>query len=74
MRTTGRALLLTAAVLTSAFSIYGLASTETVSNFGRLTSLAVVLAFFFDIFLSSAWLALVYRGRQAVRDPHAASE
>jgi predicted RND superfamily exporter protein len=63
MRTTGRALFFTTVVLTSAFSIYGLASAGTVSNFGRLTALAVGLAFLFDIFLSPALLALVYRKR-----------
>ena len=40
MRTTGRALFFTTAVLTVAFSIYGLAEADTVSNFGKLTALA----------------------------------
>jgi len=61
MRTTGRALLFTTIVLTSAFSIYGFASAATVVNFGLLSALAVLLAFVFDIFLSPALLALVYR-------------
>ena len=64
MRTTGRALFFTTVVLTCAFAIYGFASSETVSNFGRLTALAVALAFLFDIFLSPALLALVYRGNR----------
>ena len=64
MRTTGRALFFTTAVLTVAFSIYGLAEADTVSNFGKLTALAVVLAFVLDVFLSPALLALVY-GRRA---------
>ena len=65
MRTTGRALFFTTAVLTVAFSIYGLAEADTGSNFGKLTALAVLLAFLFDIFLSPALLALVYRRRGA---------
>jgi uncharacterized protein len=69
MRTTGRALFFTTVVLTVAFSIYGFANAETVSNFGRLTALAVLLAFLFDIFLSPALLALVYRDRDP--DPRA---
>ena len=68
MRTTGRALFFTTVVLTCAFAIYGLASSETVSNFGRLTAFAVALAFLFDIFLSPALLALVYRGRRRESD------
>ncbi len=64
MRTTGRALLFTTVVLTSAFSIYGFASAATVANFGLLSALAVLLAFGFDIFLSPALLALVYRGQE----------
>jgi multidrug efflux pump subunit AcrB len=69
MRTTGRALLFTTVVLTSAFSIYGFASAATVVNFGLLSALAVLLAFVFDIFLSPALLALVYR-----RQEHAGSD
>ncbi len=69
MRTTGRALFFTTIVLTSAFSIYGFASATTVANFGLLSALAVFLAFGFDIFLSPALLALVYRGQE--RDPNA---
>ena len=65
MRTTGRALFFTTAVLTVAFAIYGLAEADTVSNFGKLTALAVLLAFLFDIFLLPALLALVYRRRGA---------
>jgi len=61
MRTTGRALLFTTVVLTSAFSIYGFASASTVANFGLLSALAVLLAFVFDIFLSPALLSLIYR-------------
>lgn len=64
MRTTGRALFFTTVVLTSAFMIYGFASSDTVSNFGRLTALAIALAFVFDIFLSPALLALVCRGHR----------
>jgi predicted RND superfamily exporter protein len=64
MRTTGRALLFTTVVLTCAFSIYGFATAGTVVNFGLLSALAVLLAFFFDIFLSPALLALVYRGQE----------
>ena len=69
MRTTGRALLFTTVVLTCAFSIYGFATAGTVVNFGLLSALAVLLAFVFDIFLSPALLALVYRGRE--REPSA---
>ena len=64
MRTTGRALLFTTIVLTSAFSIYGFASAATVAHFGLLSALAVLLAFGFDIFLSPALLALVYRRQE----------
>ncbi len=64
MRTTGRALLFTTVVLTCAFAIYGFATAGTVVNFGLLSALAVLLAFFFDIFLSPALLALVYRGQE----------
>ncbi len=64
MRTTGRALLFTTVVLTCAFSIYGFATAGTVVNFGLLSALAVLLAFVFDVFLSPALLALVYRGRE----------
>jgi predicted RND superfamily exporter protein len=51
-------------VLVSGFSIYGLATAESVVAFGLLTALAVFLAFFLDLFLTPALLALVYRGRQ----------
>jgi predicted RND superfamily exporter protein len=64
MRTTGRALLFTTVVLTSAFSIYGFAAAATVAHFGLLSALAVLLAFVFDIFLSPALLALVYRRQE----------
>lgn len=67
MRTTGRALLFTTIVLTSAFSIYGFASAETVAHFGLLSALAVFLAFGFDIFLSPALLALVYRSQEGTK-------
>jgi predicted RND superfamily exporter protein len=60
MRTTGRAVLFTTAVLTCAFSIYGFATAESVAYFGLLTALAVFLAFFLDLFLTPALLALVY--------------
>ena len=63
MRTTGRAVLFTTVVLTSAFSIYGFATAESVVAFGLLTALAVFLAFFLDLFLTPALLALVYRRR-----------
>jgi predicted RND superfamily exporter protein len=66
MRTTGRALLFTTVVLTCAFAIYGFATAGTVVNFGLLSALAVLLAFFFDIFLSPALLALVYRRQERV--------
>ncbi|MAG34054.1 MAG: hypothetical protein CL908_24505 [Deltaproteobacteria bacterium] len=65
MRTTGRALLFTTLVLTSAFGIYGLASAATVVHFGLLTALAVALAFVFDVLLSPALIALVYGDRRA---------
>ena len=64
MQTTGRAVLFTTAVLVSGFSIYGLATAESVVAFGLLTALAVFLAFFLDLFLTPALLALVYRGRK----------
>jgi hypothetical protein len=38
MRTTGRAVLFTTAVLTCAFSIYGFATAESVAYFGLLTA------------------------------------
>ena len=60
MQTTGRAVLLTTAVLVSASSIYGLATAESVVVFGLLTA----LAFFLDLFLTPALLALVYRERK----------
>ena len=69
MRTTGRALLFTTVVLTCAFSIYGFATAGTVVNFGLLSALAVLLAFVFDVFLSPALLALVYRQRERGREP-----
>jgi predicted RND superfamily exporter protein len=61
MQTTGRAVLFTTAVLVSGFSVYGLATAESVLAFGLLTALAVFLAFFLDLFLTPALLALVYR-------------
>jgi predicted RND superfamily exporter protein len=64
MQTTGRAVLFTTAVLVSGFSIYGLATAESVVAFGLLTALAVFLAFILDLFLTPALLALVYRGRE----------
>ena len=63
MQTTGRALFFTTAVLTAAFSVFGFAHAEPLSNFGRLTALAIVLAFVFDVLLSPALLALLYRRR-----------
>lgn len=42
---------------------YGLATAESVVAFGLLTALAVFLAFFLDLFLTPALLALVYRAR-----------
>lgn len=63
MQTTGRALLFTTLVLTSAFSIYAFARAATVVHFGLLTALAVLLAFILDIFLTPALLSLVYRRR-----------
>ena len=50
-------------VLTAAFSVFGFAHAEPLSNFGRLTALAIVLAFVFDVLLSPALLALLYRRR-----------
>ena len=61
MQTTGRAVLLTTAVLVSASSIYGLATAESVVVFGLLTA----LAFFLDLFLTPALLAPVYRERKS---------
>ena len=63
MRSTGRALFFTTAVLAAAFSAFGLAETTPLSNFGWLTTQAIVLAFVFDVFLSPALLTLVYRKR-----------
>jgi predicted RND superfamily exporter protein len=64
MRTTGRALLFTTLVLTTAFSIYGFSGAISIKTFGLLTALAIMLAFVFDLFLSPALLALVYRERR----------
>jgi uncharacterized protein len=61
MRTTGRALLFTTTVLASAFSVFGFSKVGSLASFGLLTSEAIVLAFAFDVFLSPALLALVYR-------------
>jgi len=63
MQTTGRALLFTTAVLAAAFLVFSFAHAEPLSNFGRLTALAIVLAFVFDVLLSPALLALLYRRR-----------
>jgi predicted RND superfamily exporter protein len=64
VRTTGRALLFTTLVLTTAFSIYGFSGAISIQTFGLLTAFAVTLAFVFDLFLSPALLALVYRDRE----------
>lgn len=64
METTGRAILFTTLVLTSGFAIYGFATAQSVVAFGLLTALAVLLAFFLDLVLTPALLALVYRNRQ----------
>ena len=63
MQTTGRALLFTTAVLGAAFFVFSFAHAEPLMNFGRFTALAIVLAFVFDVLLSPALLALVYRRR-----------
>ena len=61
MQTSGRAVMFTTAVLTAGFAIYGLATAGSVVAFGLLTALAVFLAFFLDLLLTPALLALVYR-------------
>ena len=61
MQTSGRAVMFTTAVLTVGFSVYGLATAGSVVAFGLLTALAVFLAFFLDLLLTPALLALVYR-------------
>jgi predicted RND superfamily exporter protein len=60
MQTTARAVLFTTAVHVSGFSIYRLATAESGVAFGLLTA----LAFFLDLFLTPALLALVYRERK----------
>jgi predicted RND superfamily exporter protein len=65
MRTTGRALLFTTLVLTAAFAIYGFSGALSIQRFGLLTALAIALAFVFDLLLSPALLALVYRAESA---------
>lgn len=63
MQSTGRALFFTTAVLASAFSVFAFSDVVPLANFGWLATLAIVLAFLFDVFLSPALLALVYRRR-----------
>jgi len=56
-------MMLTTAVLTAGCAIYGLATAKSLAAFGLLTALAVFLAFFFDVLLTPALLALVYGAR-----------
>lgn len=59
---TGRALLVTSAVLVAGFLVFGLASMANVAHFGLLVAFAITTAFLADVILTPALLRVLHRG------------
>lgn len=66
LRTTGRALLITTLVLSSAFFVYLLGTMHNLQAFGLLTGICIIVAFLADALLAPALMTLVAR-RQATQ-------
>ncbi len=64
METTGQAMLVTSIVLASGFLTYTFAELHNLANFGRLTALAIGLAFLADVTVAPALVTLATRGKQ----------
>ena len=64
LRTTGKALLVTTLVLSSAFFVYLLGTMHNLQHFGLLTGICIILAFLADALLAPALMTLVAQ-RQA---------
>ncbi len=62
LQTSGRAMLLTSAVLTAGFFIFCLADMRNLVDFGFLTGITIVTALAADFVLAPALMALRYRG------------
>lgn len=64
LRTTGRALLFTSVVLTSAFLVNLAGSMSNVQNFGILTGFCITVAFLSDVLLAPALVTLLARAKE----------
>ena len=71
LQTSGRAMLLTSAVLTAGFFIFCLADMRNLVDFGFLTGITIVTALAADFVLAPALMALRYRG---LRRPEASGQ
>ena len=69
LETTGQAMLVTSVVLSTGFFIYTFAELNNLANFGRLTALAIALAFLADLLIAPALVAIATRGKQRQRGP-----
>jgi predicted RND superfamily exporter protein len=61
LHTTGRAMLFTTVILTTGFFMYTISVMENLFNFGFLTGIAIMLAFFADTILAPAIMLLMVR-------------
>jgi predicted RND superfamily exporter protein len=64
LRTTGRALLITTLVLSSAFFVYLFGTMHNLQAFGLLTGICIILAFLADALLAPALMTLVAHRRE----------
>ena len=68
LRTTGQALLFTSVVLSLGFFIYVLSEMVNLTNFGFLTSFAILTAFFGDVLLAPALMTVTAKYSSIQRD------
>ncbi len=63
LRSTGRALFYSSLVLTTGFAVFVLSPMQNLTNFGLITSFAIIMAFLFDVLVTPALLLIVTKRR-----------